>query len=74
MQTIQNPKIVTVNINSIVQGDTVLIDGVLKTVSGNDIKQDKFLGKSIFGSSYFGNGRNIQKACYYNWISKTYQH
>ena len=72
-QPIENPKIVTVDISSIFAGDTVVIDGELKTVSANDIQLDPFMGKSIFGSTYFGNGRKIQRASFYNWASKTYQ-
>jgi hypothetical protein len=69
---IQNPRIVTTTISSIKQGDTVLIDGILKTVSANDIKQDPFLGQSLFGSTYFGNERYIQKALYYKWNTQSY--
>ncbi len=72
-QQIENPKITTVDISSIFAGDTVVIDGQLKTVSASDIKLDPLLGKSLFGSTYFGNGRKIQRASYYNWASKTYQ-
>ena len=34
------------------QGDTVIHNGVEKTVSGTDIKRDSFMGTSIFGDSY----------------------
>lgn len=70
---IENPKIITVDISSIVAGDTVFIDGQLKTVSKNDIKNDPLIGKSIFGCSYLGNGRKIQRASYYNWTSLNYE-
>lgn len=72
-QQIENPKIISVDISSIVAGDTVVIDEQLKTVSKNDIKNDPFMGKSIFGSSYFGNGRKIKRASFYNWATHTYQ-
>ena len=72
-QQIENPKITTVDISSIFAGDTVVIDGQLKTVTSKDIKLDPFMGKSIFGSTYFGNGRKIQRASYYNWSTRTYQ-
>lgn len=45
-------KIIEVNIDSIKSGDTILHDGELKTVSKGDIKQDLFMGTSIFGDCY----------------------
>ncbi len=43
---------VQVHISTIHQGDTVIHNGKMKTVSGTDIKEGGFLGKTIFGDSY----------------------
>ena len=40
------------HIAAIRPGDTVIHDGVEKTVSGTDIKRDGFMGKTVFGDSY----------------------
>lgn len=41
-----------VHISTIKHGDTVLIDGVEKTVGKNHIKYDQFMGYSLFGDSF----------------------
>ena len=41
-----------VHISTIRQGDTVIHNNIMKTVSGTDIKNDIFMGTSIFGDSY----------------------
>jgi hypothetical protein len=41
-----------VHISEIRQGDTVIHDGVMRTVSGTDIKRDNFMNTSIFGDAY----------------------
>lgn len=33
-------------------GDTILHNGEVKTVSGNNIKGNSFIGKTLFGDSY----------------------
>jgi len=45
-------KIELVHISQIKQGDTVKHEGQLQTVSGNNIKHDKFMGTTLFGDSY----------------------
>lgn len=42
----------SMHISSIRSGDTIIHDGVMKTVSGTDIKRDSFMGTTIFGDSY----------------------
>ena len=42
----------SIHISMIRSGDTIVHDGVEKTVSGSDIKHDSFMGKTIFGDSY----------------------
>lgn len=41
-----------VHISTIRQGDTVMHNGEMTTISGTDIKYDSFMGTSIFGDSY----------------------
>jgi len=40
------------HISSIVAGDTIIHNGEMKTVSGNNIKFDSCMGKTLFGDSY----------------------
>lgn len=41
-----------VHISEIRVGDTILHNGEIKTVSGNNIKNCSFMGKTLFGDSY----------------------
>lgn len=50
-----------ININLIQAGDTVIHNGVLKTVSALNIKRDKFMGASIFGDSYHAGNKLVHK-------------
>ena len=50
------------------QGDIVIHNGVEKTVSGNDIKKDSFMGTSIFGDSY-NNGHKLVRVVIFNKAS-----
>lgn len=41
------------HIEDIQPGDTILCpDNKIRTVSGTDIKQDKLMGRTLFGDSY----------------------
>lgn len=40
------------HISDIKAGDTILHNGEVKTVSGNNIKGNPFIGKTLFGDSY----------------------
>jgi hypothetical protein len=42
----------SMHISMIRPGDTIMHDGVMKTVSGTDIKHDACMGKTIFGDCY----------------------
>lgn len=42
---------IATNINDIKTGDTVMINGQLKTVGKNNIKYGGFMGSSLFGDS-----------------------
>jgi len=41
-----------IHISQIKSGDTVIHEGQIQTVSGSNIKHDKFMGVSLFGDSY----------------------
>jgi IS4 transposase len=41
-----------VHISTIKGGDTVIHNGEVATVSGTNIKQDSFMGTTLFGDSY----------------------
>jgi hypothetical protein len=41
-----------VHISKIRVGDTILRDGVMTTISGNNIKNCPFMGTTLFGDSY----------------------
>ena len=47
-----NYKITKTHISNISQGDTIMHYGEMKTISGNNIKQDSFMGTTLFGDSY----------------------
>ncbi|HCO7140495.1 TPA: hypothetical protein OB549_002293 [Escherichia coli] len=40
------------HINNIKNGDTVLRGGELWTVTARDIREDAFMGRTLFGDSY----------------------
>ena len=42
----------SMHISMIRPGDTIMHDGVMKTVSGTDMKRDPCMGKTLFGDSY----------------------
>jgi hypothetical protein len=48
----ENLKVESVHISQITVGDTIIHDGEMRTVNANNIKNDSFLGRSIFGDSY----------------------
>ena len=54
--------VVETNIADIKAGDTVLLDGHLKTVSRCNIKHDALFGTSLFGDTYMGGRMKVKKA------------
>ncbi len=58
------PKYTTelVDISLIKAGDTVVVDGDLKTVGSKDIKTGGFYGTTLFGDSYRSGSRKVQRA------------
>jgi len=53
-----------VHISSLRQGDIILHNGELKTVSGTDLKRDKFMGTSVFGDSYHAGHKPVKKVMF----------
>jgi hypothetical protein len=40
------------HISNINVGDTIMHYGEMKTISGNNLKRDSFMGTTLFGDSY----------------------
>ena len=57
-----NYSVVLTNINDIKIGDTVEINGELKTVGRNNIQYDSFLGRTLFGDSFTLGHAPVRKA------------
>lgn len=53
-----------VNISNISVGDTVIHNGLMSTVSKSNIKNDLFIGKSIFGDSYNSGNKLVSKVIF----------
>lgn len=47
-----NYSIKKTHISNINVGDTIMHNGEIKTISGNNLKRDSFMGTSLFGDSY----------------------
>ena len=56
-----NVKIKPVHISQILVGDTIEHDGEIKTVSGNNIKRNSFMGITLFGDSYNLGTKTVNK-------------
>lgn len=50
--TINNKQVEKVHISQINVGDVIIHHGIEMTVNKQDIKEDNFMGKSVFGDSY----------------------
>lgn len=57
----------TVSTSDIVSGDTVVINGEMKTVSSRDIKNG-FMGTTIFGDPFVLQGRKIERVLFTKWF------
>lgn len=53
--------IVNCHISEVRQGDTIIHDGAMRTVSGNNIKRCPLMRKSLFGDSYELGTKPVQK-------------
>jgi hypothetical protein len=51
----------SVHISTIKAGDTIIHNGEVKTVSGNNIKYSSFMGVSLFGDSYHSGHKLVTK-------------
>lgn len=49
---IDNVKTESVHISNISAGDIIIRNGLVTTVSGNNIKRNTFMGTTLFGDSY----------------------
>ena len=56
-----NAKLNSVHISQISVGDTIEHEGKLRTVSGNNIKRDSFMGRTLFGDSYNLGNKPVNK-------------
>jgi hypothetical protein len=63
-----NVEIKSVHISQIQIGDTIEHDGFLRTVSGNNIKKDTFMGTTLFGDSYKMGSIPVKKVV--AWVKK----
>lgn len=53
--------IIKTHISQIKSGDTIIHNGKEMTVCKKDIKQDSFMGVSIFGDSYHSGYKPVEK-------------
>jgi hypothetical protein len=53
--------IVACHIKDVRQGDTIMHDGAMRTVSGNNIKRCPFMGVKLFGDSYELGTKPVQR-------------
>lgn len=54
-----------VHINQVVPGDTILyIDGEIKTIGKSNIGGDSFMGKTLFGDSYYSGHILVKKVTF----------
>lgn len=59
-----NAKLTEVHISLIKQGDTILLDGKMTTVSGNNISICPLMGKSLFGDNYDFGRKTVTKVTF----------
>ena len=64
MTTIKNYIVVIVSVDTIQSGDTILIKNIPTTITNNNIKDDSFIGITIFGKSYIEKNRTVEKVFY----------
>ena len=59
-----NFKIEETHISKIKIGDTIMHNGVMTTISGTNIKHDRFMGKTLFGDSYNLGYKSVQRVIF----------
>lgn len=57
--TIKKTHISNINI-----GDTIMHNGEIKTVAGNNLKRGSFMGTSLFGDSYSIGNRLVEQVIF----------
>lgn len=65
MFTYMNKTTKMVKISEIVPGDTVIHNGHEHTVNRNHIKDDSFMGRTLFGDSYALGSKLIEKVIFH---------
>ena len=63
-----NAKTNSVHISQISAGDTIVHNGIVTTVSGNNIKRSEFMGRTLFGDSYELGTKPVEKVV--AWIGE----
>lgn len=59
-----NYKIEDIHINNLKQGDTIIHNGVISTVTGKDLKYSSFMGRTVFGDSYHCGHKPVKKVIF----------
>lgn len=57
-----NHTITEVHKSEIKAGDVIMVNGILRTVCNNNIRNDEFMGLTIFGDCYKLGRKPVQKA------------
>jgi hypothetical protein len=53
-----------VDISMICAGDTVMRDGIMKTVCKNNLGRDALLGRTLFGDSYHSGHKRVERVVF----------
>lgn len=53
-----------IHISEIRVGDTIIHDGIMRTVCGRVLKSDTFMGTTLFGDSYKSGHKLVTKVTY----------
>ena len=56
------------DISEVRKGDTVIHNGVMKTISGTDIKINTFVGTTLFGDSYNNGYKKVTVVIFPKWV------
>ena len=59
-----NAKIEKVHIDELRPGDTIMWDGVTKTVGPKDLRKDPFYGRTVFGDSFRGGHDPVERVTF----------
>ena len=56
-----------VDVSAIRHGDTIVINGVMKTISGNQIKNNPMFGVSIDGNYFRDSDKKVERVLFPKW-------